>query len=240
MANENQQPFAALHPVNPSWEIAKSLPPFLPPSLRPATDNSYITEHPPVRILVHPEQVEVAYKTVRQLVPKLWEGRKVDYMVHIGMATGRRFYSVERRGHRDGYKMKDVNGQFLEELDRQEKHWTWAGMPDELQSSCDIDDTWRRWRVALPDTDIRISEDAGRYLCDFIYFSSLAHLEKHGEERRVVFFHVPVDVDEKSIQTGIDTVVELIRAMVQSGRMKSLVEKAAKSERETVVDEAIK
>jgi len=32
----------------------------------------------------------------------------------------------------------------------------------------------------------------------------------------------------------------LIRAMVQSGRMKSLVEKAAKSERETVVDEAIK
>ena len=183
-----------------------------------------------MRILVHPEPVEVAYKNVRQLVPKLWEGRKIDYMIHIGMATGRKFYSVERRGHRDGYKMKDVNGEFLEDFEREERSSPWVGMPDELKSSCDIDDTWRRWRVALPDIDVRVSEDAGRYLCDFIYFSSLAHLEKRGEERRVVFFHVPVDVDEKSIRTGIDAVVELIRAMVQSGRMDSLVKKTAVSE----------
>jgi len=181
----------------------------------------------------------VSYKSVRELVPKLWEGKKIDYMVHIGMATGRRFYSVERRGHRDGYKMKDVNGEFLEDLDREEKHQTWAGMPYELQSSCNIDDIWRRWRVALQDTDVRVSEDAGRYLCDFIYFSSLAHLEKHGEEKRVVFFHVPVDVDEKSIQTGIDTIVELIRAMVQSGRMRNLVGNEGNSKR-TTVGEAIK
>jgi len=161
----------------------------------------------------------------------MWEGNKIDYMVHIGMATGRRYYSVERRGHRDGYKMKDVDDELLENVDQEEKNDIWAEMPDELLTSCDIDDTWRRWRVALPDTDIRISEDAGRYLCDFIFFSSLAHLEKHGEEKRVVFFHVPVDVDEESIQIGIDAVVELIRAMVQSGRMKSMVGKAANSEK---------
>ncbi len=69
-------------------------------------------------------------------------------------------------------------------------------------------------------TDVRISEDAGRYLCDFIYYSSLAHLTKKEEERRVVFLHVPVDSNAAAITTGVEVTVELIRAIVQSGRLK--------------------
>jgi pyrrolidone-carboxylate peptidase len=74
------------------------------------------------------------------------------------------------------------------------------------------------------DVDIRVSEDAGRYLCDFIYFSSLAYLTKKEEERRVVFLHVPVDSDEAALNTGTEVALELIRAMVQSGRIKKLVQ----------------
>jgi len=153
-------------------------------------------------------------------------GRKIDYMVHIGMASGRRFYSVERRGHRDGYNMRDVDGEFLGDEERQKVEgdkWIWADVPEELETACNIDDIWRRWRIALPNTDVRISEDAGRYLCDFIYFSSLAHLEIQKEERRVTFLHVPVDVGDVAVKTGVSVAVELIRAMVQSGRMKKLV-----------------
>jgi pyroglutamyl-peptidase len=72
-------------------------------------------------------------------------------------------------------------------------------------------------------TDVRISEDAGRYLCDFIYYSSLAHLTKKEEQRRVVFLHVPVDSDEASIKLGTEVTIELIRALVQSGRLKKAV-----------------
>lgn len=72
--------------------------------------------------------------------------------------------------------------------------------------------------------DVRVSEDAGRYLCDFIYYSSLAHLWKHNEERRVVFLHVPVDSDAKAIATGVEALEELIRAVVVSGQMKKLRE----------------
>src|ERR1700712_3587946 len=72
-------------------------------------------------------------------------------------------------------------------------------------------------------TDVRISEDAGRYLCDFIYYSSLAHLTKKKEKRRVVFLHVPVDSDEAAVRTGIEVTIELIRAMVQSGRLKKAI-----------------
>lgn len=106
-----------------------------------------------MRILVHPEPVRVAYKVVRPLVPKLWEARKIDYMVHIGMATGRKFYCVERRGHRDGYAMRDVDDELLGDTERREKEgekWIWSGLPEELLSDINIDDVWRRWRTALP------------------------------------------------------------------------------------------
>lgn len=180
----------------------------------------------------------MAYKNVRELVPKLWDGRKIDYAVHIGMAGGRRYYSVERRGHRDGYGAADVGHEFLGDADRQKAEgtdWIWNGLPEEILSDMNIDDVWVRWRAAMPDTDVRISEDAGRYLCDFIYFSSLGHLTKKDERRRVsfqilmwmdllltcdqvVFLHVPVDVNESAIRVGVEATLELIRAVIQSDR----------------------
>lgn len=226
-------PFRPQNPLNPSWEIARLLPAFLPPPKNAiASDISLIAEHPPVRILVYPEPVRVAYKTVRPLVEELWDSRKIDYMIHIGMASGRKFYSVERRGHRDGYVMKDVDEQFLGDVERRKlegEDWVWYGLPEEILSNVNVDDVWRRWRTALPGLDIRISEDAGRYLCDFIYYSSLAYLTKKNEERRVVFLHVPTASDEASVKTGVDITLELIRAMVQSGRLSKVIEAQVKS-----------
>ena len=83
----------------------------------------------------------------------MWDGRKIDYAVHIGMASGRRFYSVERRGHRDGYGMEDVDKALLGDNARKKiegDKWIWNGLPEELLSAADIDDVWRRWRIALP------------------------------------------------------------------------------------------
>jgi pyroglutamyl-peptidase len=91
---------------------------------------------------------------VREVVPALWErdtggGKKIDFMVHVGMAGGRDFYSVERRGHRDGYAMGDVDGVVLGD-ERGTEGWVWEGCPVELESGVDVDDVWRRWRRALP------------------------------------------------------------------------------------------
>jgi hypothetical protein len=144
-------------------------------------------------------------------------------MIHVGMAGGRDFYSVERRGHRDGYFTVDVDGVILgderckggdgegkgcedgevapgdgdakrrerdngfgernensesdgyegvdrvregdlREMDAEERKdiqgrqkdgnckekWVWEGCPEVLETSVDIDDVCRRWRVALP------------------------------------------------------------------------------------------
>jgi pyroglutamyl-peptidase len=92
---------------------------------------------------------------VRALVPALWTSApKIDFMIHVGMAAGRDFYSVERRGHRDGYMMEDVDGVVLgDERGRYkdgEEKWVWEGCPAELETGVDLDDVWRRWRGALP------------------------------------------------------------------------------------------
>jgi pyrrolidone-carboxylate peptidase len=64
--------------------------------------------------------------------------------------------------------------------------------------------------------DLRISEDAGHYLCDFIYFSSLAHLYKAGEPRKVLFLHVPSDASENSVALGRELLLQLVRSVVES------------------------
>lgn len=152
------QPFGDRYPVNPSWEIVSRLPPQLPlvskssPSATSTTLASVLGQRK-IRILIHPSPVKVGYSAVRELVPKLWESvPKIDYMIHVGMASGRKFYSVERRGHRDGYNMGDVDGVVLgdekERADRKGEKWIWEDCPSEILSDVDVDDVWRRWRLA--------------------------------------------------------------------------------------------
>lgn len=66
------------------------------------------------------------------------------------------------------------------------------------------------------DMDLRISEDPGRYLCDFIYYSSLAHLYKANCPRKVVFLHVPSDASDAYVTQGRELAVNLIRSLVES------------------------
>lgn len=73
--------------------------------------------------------------------------------------------------------------------------------------------------------DVRISTDAGRYLCEYIFYASMAHWnlrEREGKdvskgerlESRVLFLHVPKEVDEEAIQRGVRVVETLVTAAV--------------------------
>ncbi|KAL1890965.1 hypothetical protein Sste5346_007962 [Sporothrix stenoceras] len=242
--------FKSEYPQNPSWEIASRLPEYLPARTKSQTAGASATTTtsptvPPVRIVVYPEPVRVNYQTVRKLVPTLWDGTptklegegdkefvppaKIDLLLHIGMAGPRLHYALERVGRRDGYTLRDVDDQLLGDTpaDRGDPQWPWYGVPAALESDLDLDDVLTRWRGHAPQgTDLRISVDAGRYLCDFIYFSSLAHLYRKGQEtkgederyarRRVSFLHVPAAATPERVAFGKELVVELIRSLVES------------------------
>lgn len=71
---------------------------------------------------------------------------------------------------------------------------------------------------AQKDAQLRISEDAGHFLCDFIYYSSLSHLYAHhpGKPRKVLFMHVPADANEQTIPRGVEMALGLIRSIAES------------------------
>ncbi|CAF3442667.1 unnamed protein product [Fusarium graminearum] len=213
-------PFREQYPINPSWEIASSLPSHLPP-LRAKDPNSRHAAIllPNVRISVHPEPIRVNYQVVRGLVPSFYDAtRPFDVVIHIGMAGPRPFYSIERRGHRDGYKHPDVDGEFVDsEEDRQKDDWPWRGLPEEIETELDLDQVLSLWQGHSSEyDDVRISEDAGHYLCDFIYYSSLSELWKQKRPRKTVFLHVPADASPSSIERGRDLTLNLIRSIVES------------------------
>lgn len=90
-------------------------------------------------------------------MPKLLDehasGSEPDYILHIGMASGRSFYSCERRGHRSGYFMKDVDGKLLHDEYNRIKEgdkWIWHGCPDELLTSLPFNKMFRQWKEACP------------------------------------------------------------------------------------------
>ena len=145
------------------------------------------------------------------------------------MAGPRVHYALEKIGRRDGYALPDVDDRYLDDSprDRTDPAWPWFGVPAALESDIALDRVLERWRATAPaGSDLRISLDAGRYLCDFIYFSSLAHLYRKSNETggqdarykrsRVAFLHVPASASPERVEAGRVLVVELIRALVDA------------------------
>lgn len=149
-------------------------------------------------------------------------------------------YTVERLGHRDGYHLskntgleaRDVDDKTLreceEELGLAEGEY-WSECPEILQTTLDVVDILERMHRPEPGDapqlpegiTVKGSDDAGNYLCDFIYFSSLSHFwKKNGDsgKRPVVFLHVPPESDKDVLQKGREVTMALIRAIVASER----------------------
>ncbi|KAJ4416504.1 hypothetical protein N0V82_006699 [Gnomoniopsis sp. IMI 355080] len=223
-------PFKNDFPRNPSWDIASTLPSYLP--ILNAKSSTSVRDAsialPPVRILVHPEPIRVTYATVRELVPKLWNPEfsgvpRIDFVLHIGMASTQPKYSLEQLGHRDDYKIRDLDGA-VPVQDQDSPDWPWLNVPSQLTTGLDVGDVHQRWTKHLPHNEIPllVSTNAGHFLCDYIYFNSLAQCFKANETRRVAFLHVPAakaapeDHYEEHIKVGREVATQLIRSIVES------------------------
>ena len=217
-------PFQEKYPVNPSFEITRLLPEVLP---RLTVDGRKI------HIIAYDTPVRVCYDEVRTLVPVLHDSLKtsVDLVLHIGMASGRTFYTAELYGHRDGYsKNKDLDGKTVSTEDGLEY---FGDCPAMMTTSLDYDEVLRGWNLNLlkvPEdspgfgAECRPSENAGHYLCDYIYYNSLAwygrqHNRLDGGEasdRPVLFLHVPADSSPEALARGKQVTLALIQSMVDS------------------------
>lgn len=164
--------------------------------------------------------------------------------MHIGLAASRRFFALEIGSHSRGYdKIKDVDGLIFSDEDA-ESLFPAERYPPVLETSFDTTDVLERWKgflikpknepfnlePALSPPDVRLSSDAGNFLCGFMYWNSLAHFYSiREEERPVVFLHVPdLSWSSERIEMGRDVVVALIKALVESRRKVGAVDRSVK------------
>lgn len=152
------------HKINASWEAVSALPDEI---------NGF---------KVLKEQIPVAYGHVDTDIPVMWELYKPKLVLHVGVSSYTDKIQLETRAHRSGYEREDVENK----------------CPADGKASCAKDDEYDCIRTNLcteticnklnefPTLKATISNDPGRYLCDYIYYTSLS-INNNG----TLFVHVP-------------------------------------------------
>ncbi|KAG8454653.1 hypothetical protein GDO86_001030 [Hymenochirus boettgeri] len=129
---------------------------------------------------LHIYEIPVEYQTVQKLIPGLWDKHSPQLIVHVGVSGMATTVTLEKCGHNIGYLGLD-NCQFCPDT-----QCCVEGGPECLNSIVDMDLVCKRATAADLGVEFTVSTDAGRYLCDFTYYTSL--YQSHG---RSVFIHVP-------------------------------------------------
>lgn len=217
---------------NPSWLIASSLPQTLE------------LPHLPHRVVVHtyPSAVRVAYESTAILIPEVLDQQAYDFILHIGLAAGRDSYTLETVAYRDDYVIADVDG--CDGYLPGSREWKRMGVPEHLDVGWHAGDVSRRWEqdvVAgwgdgiwttaphgvmreLRKPVVKLSKDAGRYLCEFILMTSLAwrwlQAQRDASEKnkvgKVAFLHVPNGSSAEEVSRGVIVAEGAIRSLVSS------------------------
>ncbi|XP_048225502.1 pyroglutamyl-peptidase 1-like protein isoform X1 [Perognathus longimembris pacificus] len=152
------------HLVNSSWEAVKELAK-LGLGTRPELE-------------LHISQLPVDYREAERRVASIWEDLHPQLAVHVGMDSSAKVIFLEQYGKNRGYRDADIRGF------RPEDGVCLAGGPEVIASVVSMKAVCKC--VAVEDVEVAFSGDAGRYVCDYIYYSSLHHGNGHA-----VLVHVP-------------------------------------------------
>jgi pyrrolidone-carboxylate peptidase len=147
-----------------------------------------------------------------------------DLVLFIGVAPKRTDFTLETRAHPTGYNKPDIYDNVIGD-DAFPTEGEDAA-PKVLKSGYNVNEVARVWKEACGDIPVRPSMDAGRYLCEFIYYTGLWEYWRRGYRVGtgetgcfvpVLFLHVPGGVEESDIVRGGKVAVELIKAVLEVG-----------------------
>lgn len=124
-------------------------------------------------------EIPVVYDVVSEGIPKLHEEVKPRLCVHVGVSPYKGV-KMERIARNRPYLMADVHGRAPSGFKCVQ------GGPECIQTRFSLERVCEKVSRKQTDVDFGVSSDAGRYLCDFIYYTSL-----HVSSAPVLFVHVP-------------------------------------------------
>ncbi|KAI9783537.1 MAG: hypothetical protein M1839_003707 [Geoglossum umbratile] len=189
---------------NPSFSVIVTLP-----------TEIHLPDGRSIRLYIHRTPVPVAYDHVLKLVPTLYrQYPAMDYFVHVGVNAEAEDYQIEKRARKGDYVRKDVTGRGFEGSDSE----FWRSLPQELSTAVDVDRLIKTAFSGEGTPKVSASEDAGLFLCEFIYYNSLLAAKNLRDEggRNVsgVFVHVPGGDGPDDIRIGRDVLVAIISELV--------------------------
>ncbi|XP_050044217.1 pyroglutamyl-peptidase 1 isoform X1 [Dermacentor andersoni] len=151
------------------------------------------------------KEVPVEYDTVSSVVPQLWEDIKPDLVVHCGMNATARNLVVENQAYNGSYCAADNKG-------ATPKQGLCCGVSpqnERLRTCFDLVALTKKLKTAGCPVPVETSNDAGRFLCEFIYFTSLRI------SPWTVFIHVPPVDEPHSVQQLACTVSTIVLELLQ-------------------------
>uniref|UniRef100_A0A8D9A1W3 Pyroglutamyl-peptidase 1 n=1 Tax=Cacopsylla melanoneura TaxID=428564 RepID=A0A8D9A1W3_9HEMI len=193
-------------PVNASWEAVSLLPD------RVDANNIEIVK----------EQVEVSYDYVDNTVPALWKKYNPDLVIHVGVSGVAEKITIESCGNRDQYEKPDVNDAMPCDFSCKAANTCDATDSSyEIQTGLDLNDLVNQFQsnkdelamllnVDIGKVGIELSCDAGRYLCEYIYYTSLCM-----DKSRCVFIHVPPINEPYSLKQLTQSLLSIIFILSQ-------------------------
>ncbi len=151
----------------------------------------------------------VTYAAVDEQLPELIAQHRPDALLMLGLAARTSHIRIETRA-RNAVSLlwPDADGQA-----RKRRHTIAPGVPAQSFGP----HTHRLWRAAqATGADVRLSRDAGRYLCNYLSWRAIEATRQSGGPRLAVFVHVPlVARNMPSHLMAMDRVVSAIEPILR-------------------------
>jgi len=145
-----------------------------------------------------------------------------DFVFHLGVGAPGGI-KVEKLAHKYGYNNADVDGQFAPIVSKGDTAVVrgfgkgYEKMPGELFSRINVESLVDSLNES--DSNVFVSTDPGRYLCDFIYYCSQAESLRLSDAQSpkrspVLFMHVPPLEDTHTLEQMTETVKKVVQWVI--------------------------
>ncbi|EJD41133.1 peptidase C15, pyroglutamyl peptidase I-like protein [Auricularia subglabra TFB-10046 SS5] len=186
-------------------------------------------------------EVRVVYASVLYLVPGFHARPPVipplpdlpqppadgyDFVFHIGLGASGAI-AIEQQAHKSGYALPDVDGKLAPIITVDGKTGEalrgfaagFEAFGKDLQTTINIEGLVAHLQEG--DKNVRLSTDPGRYLCDFIYYCSLAESRRlpdavSPKRSKCLFMHVPPLSDPHSLEELTTTIRKVVSWVAQN------------------------
>ncbi|TRY66384.1 hypothetical protein DNTS_003352 [Danionella cerebrum] len=166
---------------NSSWEVAKDL--------RMTVLG--------LDIQIHIKEIPVSYEKSKQVIDDIWQKLTPKLVIHLGIASGAKGITLEQTAKNYCYKDRDVTGQCPAD------HYCIQAGPEQLHSIIDMRSLSKQLkRMGL---DVIYSRDAGRYLCDFVYYYSL-----YRGKGMAALIHIPAKESRVKLVPLLQTIIQTL------------------------------